>query len=486
MRIALAPRVSSEMQFENGWSFDDQIQRGREWAERNAHLVVKTYFQPGVSAAKGDRDELLDIAEGARKNLYDGLWIRDLMRFTRSPDDIKYLREIELKYGKHLFEDGRVITTSTPEGDLDVGVRVELGKYQVAQIRKLTSHGKRARAMKGEANFSIPPTGYKREGTKIVPREDNAEGIRMVFRLFATGKLSARKIMLRVQEAGYKTNGGGLFTQDTVQAILRNKFYAGFVGYRGLKPNYTDPNRKRNSKKEIVWTKGTHPPLVSEDEWLECERIRRAKTKAGGRPEREGRVYLLGGIATCATCGQSARAHSSSRNVQKYRCCSDTRGVSCSSKHRYISERKLEPQINETMSRLVLSDEIKRRAIELGQEEQGKRDIVKERERLNAQLRRMRSLFEIGEYGDDVSEYKRKKADAEAKLAALDERGDTPIEQTLDDFNNFAAMWQGATKEERRDILRAMFDRVEIDFDAEKIAFVPKTQFAALFGAANN
>jgi len=94
MRIALAPRVSSEMQFENGWSFDDQIRRGNEWAERNAHIVVKTYFQPGVSAAKSDREELLAIVDGARQNSYDGLWIRDLMRFTRSPDDIKYLREI--------------------------------------------------------------------------------------------------------------------------------------------------------------------------------------------------------------------------------------------------------------------------------------------------------------------------------------------------------------------------------------------------------
>jgi hypothetical protein len=161
------------------------------------------------------------------------------------------------------------------------------------------------------------------------------------------------------------------------------------------------------------------------------------------------------------------------------------RGLPCAAAHTYISERKLEPQIDALMSRLVLTDEIKRRAVEISGQEQTGRDIAKERERLNAQSRRLRTLFEIGEYGDDVAEYQRKQAEIKTKLAALDDVDETPIEQTIDDFNNFAAMWQGATREEKRDILRAMFERVQINFDTGEIAFSPKMQFAALFEAAN-
>lgn len=160
MRIAIAPRVSSEMQYESGWSYNDQLERGAVWARQNGHEVTATYLQPAVSAASAGRDELLEIVEGAKRNEYDGLWIRDLMRFTRSPDDVQHLRTIEFTYGKRLFEDGRSITLLTAEGQLDIRVRVGLGEYQVAQIRKTTSHGKQARARAGKHNFSIPPTGY--------------------------------------------------------------------------------------------------------------------------------------------------------------------------------------------------------------------------------------------------------------------------------------------------------------------------------------
>ena len=61
MRIAIAPRVSSDMQYETGWSYEDQLERGTAWAKQNNHEVSANYLQPAVSAAKADRDELLEI-----------------------------------------------------------------------------------------------------------------------------------------------------------------------------------------------------------------------------------------------------------------------------------------------------------------------------------------------------------------------------------------------------------------------------------------
>jgi site-specific DNA recombinase len=310
MRIAIAPRVSSDMQAERGWSFEDQLARGQEWAAREGHTVTTVYGQAGVSAGTANRDELLQIVAGAKSNQWDALWIRDLMRFTRSPDDIRHLRAIEFDHGKRIFEDGRPITLLTAEGELDVGVRVQLGAYQLAQIRKLTSHGKRARASAGKPNFSVPPTGYEmREGIPV-PRADNAEAVRLIFSLFRTGAFSVRDLVERINAKGYRTNAGRPFGADTINAILRNKFYCGFIGYRGLVPVYTQSKRPRASKTQIEWVRGEHVPLIDEATWLECERIRLARSgQRAGRATKQHRVYLLQGLARCAGCNQPMRAH---------------------------------------------------------------------------------------------------------------------------------------------------------------------------------
>lgn len=56
----------------------------------------------------------------------------------------------------------------------------------------------------------------------------------------------------------------------------------------------------------------------------------------------------------------------------------------------------------------------------------------------------------------------------------------------MDMLNDAAAMWKGAARGEKRDILRAIFDSIVVDLDTEKVVrWAPKTQFAALFRAAN-
>lgn len=477
MRIAIAPRVSSEMQAERGWSFDDQLARGREWAEREGHTVAQVYLQPGVSAAVPERDELLEIVAGARRNDYDALWIRDLMRFMRHEDDVKHLRAIEYDHGKRLFEDGRPITLLTAEGALDVGVRVQLGAYQLAQIRKLTSHGKRSRATHGQRNWSVPPTGYLADGTP----GPNADAVRLIFGRFRSGIYSTREIAELVTEAGWRTNGGKPFTSDTVIAILRNKWYCGYVGYRGLVPIYTQAKRARTSKREITWTRGTHTPLVEEAVWLECERLRLARSgKRAGRAAKPHRTYLLQGLATCAGCGGAMRCHASEYEKPKYRCGSRDRGLPCASAHAYVAESRLEPALDAQMAALVLPDEIRRRVLEQATHADAEREVLARRQKLEGQLQRARRLFELGDYSED--EYRARRDAIAAELGALVMPAATNLQAALDLVNDCAAVWRGATRQERRQILRTLFIRIVVDADAASvIRFEPKPALAPLF-----
>jgi len=50
MQIAIYARVSTGRQAENELSTPDQLRQMRQWAERNNHIIVKEYIEPGATA----------------------------------------------------------------------------------------------------------------------------------------------------------------------------------------------------------------------------------------------------------------------------------------------------------------------------------------------------------------------------------------------------------------------------------------------------
>jgi hypothetical protein len=362
---------------------------------------------------------------------------------------------------------------------------VIVGSYELAKIRQETSRGKRARAQAGKSNGSIAPTGYDKKDGTLIPRPDNSAAVTRIFKLFVTGAYSIRQVTEVIQAAGYKTNAGNPFSIDTVTAILRNKTYAGFVSYRGMTPIYTQAVRPRVSKMDVQWFQGTHTALIDEETWLRCQELRKQRSGVHfGRATKPNRVYLINQIARCAGCGGVLRAHSSSYEKPKYRCTSYDRGLPCPSMHAYLRESVLEPQINAYMASLVWSDDIKRRTLEIATHADRTKDVLVDRKRLQAQLERAKMLFELGDY--TTEQYQQRKADINSRLAALSVPEETDVQKALDLLNDAVAMWAGAERDEKRDILRELFEAIVVDLDEEKIVeFRAKTKFAALFRAAN-
>ena len=55
MQVAIYARVSTGRQAENDLSIPDQLRQMRLWAERNGHVVVKEYIEPGNTATDDKR-----------------------------------------------------------------------------------------------------------------------------------------------------------------------------------------------------------------------------------------------------------------------------------------------------------------------------------------------------------------------------------------------------------------------------------------------
>jgi DNA invertase Pin-like site-specific DNA recombinase len=85
MNIAIYARVSTTRQAENNLSIPDQLRQTRAWCERNGHVVVKEYVDPGASATDDKRPVFQDMMNDAALNPapFQAVVVHSLSRFFR-------------------------------------------------------------------------------------------------------------------------------------------------------------------------------------------------------------------------------------------------------------------------------------------------------------------------------------------------------------------------------------------------------------------
>src|SRR5690606_37971623 len=136
-----------------------------------------------------------------------------------------------------LFVNQPVVDPDDPMAFMMEGINELFDEYYLHQLRFWTTLGKKTRAQKGMWNGTLP-FGYQtdEETGKPVAHPMNANGVRLAFEAYSTGQYCDREIAELLNREGYRTSGNwGVrpFTKDTVNRVLRNEFYLGFVKYKG-------------------------------------------------------------------------------------------------------------------------------------------------------------------------------------------------------------------------------------------------------------
>src|SRR5690606_23843503 len=66
----------------------------------------------------------------------------------------------------------------------------------------------------------------------LIPNDHELTGLLMAFELYATGKFSDNEVARALNERGYCTKAGKLFSTDMVRDMLQNRTYLGYVKYQ--------------------------------------------------------------------------------------------------------------------------------------------------------------------------------------------------------------------------------------------------------------
>ncbi len=352
---ALYIRVSTDRQEE--LSPDAQKRLLKEYAKNNGFIVSEEFIflENGISGKKAGKrpqfQKMIGLAK-SKEHPFDIILVWKYSRFARNQEESIVYKSLLKKSGID------VISISEPLIDGPFGSLIEriiewMDEYYSIRLAGEVIRGMTEKALRGGYQ-SAPPLGYASshpgEPPVILPEE--AEIVKMIFNKYVHEGITMFQITTQLNTLGIKTKQGNLFQRRTIEYILQNPMYIGYIRW----------NRQHNSshtiKSEDDWilVRGTHEPIISEEDFNKAqERIKQEHRTLKSRPVTEYR-HWLSGLVKCAYCGKSLVA-SNARNpaIYYFQCSNYSKGKCVSN---LISSRKLVPEIIKAFQKIIESGDI--------------------------------------------------------------------------------------------------------------------------------
>ena len=218
-------------------------------------------------------------------------------------DSLSTIRKLK-DAGVEVWFEKEAIKTFDSKGELLITIMSSLAQEEARNISENVQWGKRRAFEAGK--FSLPYKqflGYEKgEDGKPVIVEEEAEIVRLIYRLFLFGK-SASHIAGALTNEGIPTPGGKTqWRSNVVLSILQNEKYAGnALLQKGYTTDFLSKARKINQG-EIpqFYLEDSHPAII-EPEFFELIQYELQRRAASGQTTIS--THPLSGKLFCADCG---------------------------------------------------------------------------------------------------------------------------------------------------------------------------------------
>ena len=229
-RVAGYARVSTDSD-EQFTSYEAQVDYYTEYIQsRSDWEFVAVYTDEGISGCStkhraGFREMVADALNGK----IDLIVTKSVSRFARNTvDSLVTIRQLKEK-GIEVYFEKENIFSFDGKGELLLTIMSSLAQEESRSISENVTWGQRKRFADGKVNLPYKHfLGYDRgEDGEPVINEEEAETVRLIYRLFLEGKTQAM-ICKQLEEMQIPTpSGKTVWSKTTVTSILQNEKYKG-------------------------------------------------------------------------------------------------------------------------------------------------------------------------------------------------------------------------------------------------------------------
>lgn len=426
MRAAVYLRKSRADLDDESRGHSDTLERHQkallELANRLHVAIGKIYPEVVSGETIASRPQMQKLLHDLEQGMWDAVLVMEVARLTRGSQIDQGIIANAFKYTRTLIITPDKIydpCNAADEDMLDFGMF--FSRFEWKTINKRQQAGRRVSSQEGKYIGSIAPYGYQRQklkgekGWTLVPDSETAPIVRRVFDLLTESHLPQHAIAMRLNEEGIPAPRGGVWTTATVQRLLRNVHYAGYItsSYRprvkSMQGGEVTVSRPVNP--EVKRYPGRHEPLVSVEQFEQAEKLLR-QNKRPPIPHIHGLNNPLSGLMVCSVCGKRMQRRNMSSGSAQLIC--TTRG--CPTVASNMEE--VIAVLLETMTRWLIAFQLSSSELDdlipnIGKKRRQLSTIAQKLKKLDTQEQRTFELVETGIYTPEDFRARREALQAE-------------------------------------------------------------------------
>lgn len=305
-RVAIYIRVSTNHQIDR-----DSLPLQREELINYAKYILNTndyevFEDAGFSAKNTDRPDYQRMMKMIRSGIFTHVLVWKLDRISRNLLDFAAMYEELKRLNVTFVSKNEQFDTSTAMGEAMLKIILVFAELE----RKMTSERVTAtmlsRAASGKWNGGRIPYGfsydYDNREFSICTDEQNVALI--MCELYETSH-SLLYVSRKLNEMGYRTRAGNLWSPVQVRKVLVNPFSVGDYVYN--QTSLSTGTQLPNSKEDFVVFENHHPALFSKERQkkIQAQLSRNSRLKSGSNISvKRKNIHVFSGMIFCENCGQ--------------------------------------------------------------------------------------------------------------------------------------------------------------------------------------
>lgn len=363
-------RVSSKDQEDTGYSLPAQEKLLRDYADRNGYELVKVFAIQESAAGKIQRKIFHEMMAHVTKAKIKTVFVETTDRLTRNFADVPVIDNWILadeNHKIHLVKENCTLHKDSKSHEWFMWrVKVATAEYYIRLLSENVKKGQKEKLSQGWLPTK-PPLGYKTIGDKghkiHVPDEEKAPLIKKMFKLYASGQYSTKKLCNVMYEQGLRSRTGHKVSHARIHQLIGDPFYYGM-------------NRWKNQI-----TKGNHEPLITKELFQQVQ----DRLHSYGAPRTRKHNSLFKGVFKCYECGGTI-----TWEIQKghwYGHCNHYKNCSQTD---WVKQENIDIQMADSIIAVTQKDEKVERMLSWIQEglKEGHADEIAFREKASAELER--------------------------------------------------------------------------------------------------